>query len=84
MHEGPLASVQISPEVNELVGDLDLSDFFDAEDYDAVSLSISGEIYFADQYVDFVGQMAATGESTNGEVATADRIDIAVWGPSLD
>ena len=80
--EGPLAIVAQEIDTNTLGGSLDLSDFADLESFDTVTLSVGGEIYFSPELTAFVGQLKALGESTDGETATVDNVDIASWGPS--
>lgn len=79
--EGPLAVVSKPLETTDLQGALDTVDYIDPGQYDSVSLYLSGEIYFGEELLDFVGQLQGRGESTDGDMAILESVDIATWGP---
>ena len=61
-------------------GTLDLSDFLSPEDYDRVSLSLWGSF----QGGALSGTLSAQGEGTDGEVAFAENIEVAVIGGAVE
>ena len=81
-HEGPLAIVSEEMEITDLDGPIDTNDYFDPSDYDAVSLYLAGEIYFSEDMSTFVGRLQGRGETTDGQFAMLESIDIASWGPA--
>jgi hypothetical protein len=77
--EGPLAVVSEIMEVTDLQGPLEVEDYLEPSDYDALSLILAGEIYFAEEMLSFSGRLQGRAETTNGDFAMMELIDIASW-----
>ena len=77
--EGPLAIVSETMEVTDLQGPLDVGDFLDPSDYDELSLYLAGEIYFGEEESSFSGRLQGRAETTTGDFAMMELIDIASW-----
>ena len=71
-------------DLNGLGGTLEIENFVDLAAWDAVSVSVVGELSFGGGEVALEGALSAMGETTSGSLATAQRIDIALWGESLE
>jgi len=82
LSEGPLAIVSEELGIDDLEGAIEPGDYIELAEYDTVSLHLGGEIYFAEEMLEFVGQLRARGEKTDGQFAMMESFDIAYWGPA--
>jgi len=77
-HESPDGTIAFSASLDpdDLVGTLDVSSFLPRDDYDAVSLSLWAGL----QGDALTGTLSAQGEGTDGDIAWAENIELAVIG----